>query len=146
NDKTVWMVTLAKPQIANFLLARQDFNSSRSMMQVLEDLSCIQVDPINVVSRAHELALYNRSISFQKSELYQGLYVDHTLFEYWMQLYSIIPISAYPYLKAIKEVPGDRQREVGISWQIEYRKQHQQELGATLEYIREHGPTTGKNL
>lgn len=115
-------------------------------MQVIDDMGCVQVDPINVVTRSHELQIYNRSKGFVKADLYKALYEDHKLFEYWMQLYSIIPMEAFPYLQAIREVPGDRQREIGTHWQTIYQKQHVKELAATLDFIAKHGPTTAKDI
>lgn len=111
-------------------------------MQVLHNLGCIQVDPVNVVSRSHELSLYNRAKDFRKVDLYKSLYQDYTLFEYWMQLYSIIPNEAFPYLKAVMEVPGDVHREISNHWHEDYRREHKQEIKLIRQHIIDNGPTS----
>ncbi|MEP7104196.1 MAG: crosslink repair DNA glycosylase YcaQ family protein [Candidatus Dojkabacteria bacterium] len=140
------MFIITKQQAKNYLLTKAGFNSDRNFLQVINDLSCIQVDPINIVARTHELSLYNRSKNFRKKDLYKSLYEDHSLFEYWMQLYSIIPIQAFPYLHGVDEVPGDRQREISGYWHEDYRKQHKKEIDIALEFIKDNGPTSSKQI
>lgn len=137
------MLTITKQQAANYLIAHNKLNSDRDFLQIINDLSCLQVDPINVVSRSHELQLYNRNKDFKKVDLYSAIYGGQNLFEYWMQLYSIIPIEAFPYLQAIRKVGS---HWVSTDWQVQYRKQHSKELQATLDFIAEHGPTTAKDI
>jgi uncharacterized protein len=139
------MISVTKQQVANYLIVRVGFDSDRPLLTILDNLSCIQVDPVNVVSRSHELALYNRNKSFKKSDLYTELYQKHTLFEFWQQLYSIIPISGYPYLRAIQDLPAQWHREPN-DWQTSYRTEHSKELAAVLQFIADHGATTSKDL
>lgn len=140
------MLTVSQQQVRDYLIQHAGLNSERNFLQIIEDMSCVQVDPINVVARSHELQIYNRSKEFVKQDLYKALYEDHKLFEYWMQLYSIIPIEAFPYLQAMGEVPGDRQNEVGMHWQVAYKKQHLKELDTLVDFITEHGPTCAKDI
>lgn len=140
------MLILEKEKIANFILEHSGFNSNRDFLQVIKDLSCIQVDPINIVSRSHEIALYNRSTNFKKNDLYKALYEDHLLFEYWFQLYSIIPIEAFPYLHSLNRIPGDRQREISNDWHNDYRNQHKKQIDALLKHITECGPTSSREI
>ncbi len=140
------MLTFSKQQVANYLIARTGLNSENSFLDILNHLGCIQVDPVSVVAKSHELALYNRAKNFKIEDLYSALYEEHKLFEFWMQLYSIIPIDGFPYMQAIAEVQSDKEQDVSVSWHAEYRNQHQPEIDAALKYIEQHGPTCGKDL
>ncbi len=137
---------ITKAQAANFLLARAGFDSERTSAQVIEDLSCLQVDPINVVARSHELILFSRVRGFRKQDLYSSLYKDRQLFEYWLQMYSIIPISALPYFKALQKTTDYRQIYADRSMYSSYRQEHKADLEALLEFIEANGPTAARDI
>lgn len=137
---------ITKAQAANFLLTRAGFDSERTSAQVIEDLSCLQVDPINVVARSHELILFNRVKGFRKQDLYTSLYKDRQLFEYWLQMYSIIPISALPYFKALQKTNDYRQIYSDRNRYSSYRQEHQADLDALLAFIEANGPTAARDI
>ncbi len=137
---------ITKAHAANFLLARAGFDSERTSAQVIEDLSCLQVDPINVVARSHELILFNRVKGFRKQELYASLYKDRQLFEYWLQMYSIIPISALPYFKALQKTTDYRQIYADRSRYSSYRREHEADLTALMAFIESNGPTAARDI
>ncbi len=109
-----------------------------SLNQVLTHYSCIQVDPIDVVATTHELALFNRVENFTRRDLQQALYQDRILFEYWLQLYSIIPTEFYSHLSA--------RRSIREPWHKQFAQNHAQELNLTRLYIQSHGPTSSFEL
>jgi uncharacterized protein YcaQ len=130
---------VTKPQLQNYLLNRSFFHKkAKTIYEVLDFYKCIQVDPINIVGRSHELALWNRVENFKKEDLYTELYKNNSLFEYWLQLYSFIPTKYYPYFHARFNIKND--------WQEDYYEKHKKEIDLALEYITEHGPTGSKDL
>jgi uncharacterized protein YcaQ len=130
---------VTKEQIKNFIINRSYINEKgSSILEVLEYLTCIQVDPINAVARTHELSLFNRVKDFKISDLYKELYENRTIFEYWLQLYSFIPSKFFPYFRASMETKD--------TWHSEYYKQHKKEIDETLRYITENGETSSKEL
>ncbi len=137
---------ITKAQAANFLLARAGFDSERTTSEVIGDLSCLQVDPINVVARSHELILFNRVKGFRKQDLYTPLYKDRQLFEYWLQMYSIIPISTLPYFKALQKTTDYRQIYADRSRYANYRQEHEADLTALLAFIEANGPTAARDI
>ncbi|MDQ6985473.1 MAG: crosslink repair DNA glycosylase YcaQ family protein [Candidatus Dojkabacteria bacterium] len=132
-------LNVSKKEITAFLLARSFlYNNSPDINHVLESLSCIQVDPIQVVGKSHEIALWNRIDNISRKEIDSQLYKQRNLFEYWLQLYSIIPVKFFPFLKIRMNISG--------SWQEEYYKKHRSEVDDVLEYVREFGPTKSSDL
>lgn len=133
------MITVTKRELANYLVNRSFLHKkSKSINEVLESLTCIQVDPISVVARNHELALWNRVERFKRSDLYSELYEKRSLFEYWLQLFSIIPVKYYPYFRI--------RRGHTVNWQKEFIKIHRKEIDEVLRHITEHGVTGARDL
>lgn len=131
--------TVSRDQVKNFLLARSALHSKfASLTEYFDSYTCIQVDPIDVVAKSHELALYNRVHEFKRKQLDQALYDEHTLCEYWMQLYSILPTKFFPYLTARMHSTD--------SWHADFKQQHQKELKQAYQYIQKHGPTSSLDL
>jgi uncharacterized protein len=132
-------ITFTKQQVQNFLINRSFLvHKAKDISEVLNFYTCIQVDPINVIARSHELALYNRVQNFKLTDLHNALYGKRNLFEYWLQLYSIIPLSYFPFFK-----PRFNTKK---GWQQEYYQQNKQVIGQSLEFIASHGPTSSKDL
>ncbi len=130
---------VSKEVVKNYLISRSFLvEKAESVLDVLERFKCLQVDPINVVARTHELSLYNRVSNFKISDLYKELYEKRTLFEYWLQLFSVIPVKYLPYLSVRREVMAD--------WHEEFYKKHKKEIKLVLEFIKENGVSSSKEL
>jgi hypothetical protein len=132
------IIQVSKAQAQNFLLNRSFLASHADLQTVLKSLSCIQVDPISVVAKSHELALFNRVTDFTKNELTQALYEKRTAFEYWLQLYSILPIENYSKVSA--------RRQGTEEWHTRFYTEHKDSIDATVAYITKNGPTSSKDL
>src|SRR5205823_14186431 len=63
---------------------------------LVEDLGCIQLDPISVVARSHLLVLWSRLGAFDRTDLDALLWEDRSLFEYWAHAASIVATQDYP--------------------------------------------------
>lgn len=132
-------MNFTKTQLRNYLVNRSFLqNKAKSIEEVINFYSCLQVDPISVVAKNHELILFNRVEGLKLGELDNYIYKDRKAFEFWMQLYSIIPIEAFPYLTARMHIKG--------SWQEDYYKTHKKEIDLTLDFIEKNGPTSSKDL
>lgn len=130
---------VTRNELQNYLINRSFLHKkANSISEVLEYYTCIQVDPINIVARSHELALFNRVKNFNVNDLYKELYERRNFFEYWLQLFSIIPIKYYSYLKA--------RFTTKKGWQQEYKNTHKKEIAAALRYIRKYGVSQAKDL
>lgn len=129
----------SKQQVANYLINRSFLHKKAENLEtVLNQYSCIQVDPINVVARNHELALWNRVESFKKEDLYNSIYHEKQNFEYWLQLFSIIPVRNYPYISARLFTKED--------WHKKFYDEHKSKIKLTLDFITRNGPTSSKDL
>lgn len=133
------MEVFTKQEIKNYLINRSFLvNKAQNLDEYFERFKCIQVDPVVVIARSHDLSLFNRVKGFTAQAIDTDLYKNRTLFEYFMQLYSIIPIKYRPYFSFRMNIKN--------SWQEEFYKDHSKEVEMAREFIKENGPTSSKML
>lgn len=70
----------------------------RHVQRVLERVGLVQIDSVNVLERAHELALYSRLGPHPKGRLVAATHRGD-LFEYWGHEASFIPVAQQPLLR-----------------------------------------------
>lgn len=94
------------------------------MLGLIRDLTCLQLDPINVVARSHLLVLWSRLGKYDPAVLDQLLWQDRRLFEYWAHAASIVLTEDYPLYRALmrnyqkgNSLGGERARK----WMTENR-------------------------
>jgi uncharacterized protein len=66
------------------------------IMEIVRRLNCLQLDPISVVARSHELVLWSRLGSYDRAALDRLLWEERALFEYWAHGASIVLTEDYP--------------------------------------------------
>ena len=52
-------------------------------MEVVRDLGCLQLDPVNVVERSHRLVLWSRLGPYATDQLEWLRWDERRLFDYW---------------------------------------------------------------
>src|SRR5262245_24943147 len=67
-----------------------------TMFDVIRDLGCVQLDPISVVARSHQLVLFSRLGKYDLAHLDKLLWEERRLFEYWAHAASIVLTEEYP--------------------------------------------------
>ncbi|MCA1553432.1 MAG: winged helix DNA-binding domain-containing protein [Chloroflexi bacterium] len=67
-----------------------------SIMDVVRDLGCLQLDPTSAVARSHLLVLWSRFGAYDTSLLDQLLWDERKLFEYWAHAASIVLTEDFP--------------------------------------------------
>jgi len=65
-------------------------------MEVARDLNCLQLDPISVVARSHQLVLWSRLGPYDVAKFDRLLWPEGKLFEYWAHAASICLTEDYP--------------------------------------------------
>ena len=67
-----------------------------AIMEVATDLASLQLDPISVVARSHQLVLWSRLGRYDLADLDGLLWRDRRLFEYWAHAAAIVCTADYP--------------------------------------------------
>jgi hypothetical protein len=99
--------TLTPTHVRRLAIVRQHLADNCSpatpegILQTVQDLGCLQLDPISVVARSHTLVLRSRVGSFDHADLDRLLWEDRSLFEYWAHAASIVLTEDYPIHNAM---------------------------------------------
>ncbi len=80
-------------------ISRQHLDAAQrpSLLSVIRDLGCVQLDPIRHVARTHLLVLWSRlGAKFDPAELERLRVTDRALFEYWAHEASLVLTEELP--------------------------------------------------
>ncbi len=116
-------------------------HTPEAMLSLIRELGCVQIDPINVVARTHQLVLFSRlGAECDLAHLDQLLWRDRALFEYWAHCASIVLTEDFPlHAPMMRAYPwSDRTR----AW----IKQNQKLKRYVLSEIRQFGPIASRTL
>lgn len=119
------------------LLGNYKFAGKAGVLEFIRQAGCLQFDPIDVCGKNAEIVLQSRISGFSKAMLYELLYVDRKLLDYFDKNLSIIPVENWPYF--------EREREKHRNWersQNEIKQVHDKIITA----ISEHGPLCSSDL
>jgi uncharacterized protein YcaQ len=118
---------------------------AKGILQIVQDLGCLQLDPINAVAHSHLLVLWSRLGAFDRAVLDRLLWRDRQLFEYWAHAASIVPTSDFafhlPLMLAYRDPAHPKGRDVH-SWMEEHRAMRDRILAG----LRERGPLRPKDF
>ena len=131
---------LTRQQIRRLNIHKQHLTAtpSSSLMEVIRDIGCLQLDPINRVERSHLLVLWSRFGNFDEDTLNTLIYDEGQLFEYWAHAASIVLTDEYPlHAYRMCEV---KQNEKWQTWLQE------RELLPLVEHVLEWLATHGASL
>lgn len=96
-----------------------DAQARPSMLEVIRDLGCLQLDPISKVARTHLLVLWSRLGEYDVNDFERLRWQDRSLFEYWAHAASIVLTEDYP----IHAVYMQQNRERREEWLEEHELQ-----------------------
>lgn len=79
-------------------VSRQHLDAAErpSMLDVIRDLGCVQLDPIRHVERTHRLVLWSRLGNYDPAELASLRWEKRALFEYWAHAASLVLTEEFP--------------------------------------------------
>jgi uncharacterized protein YcaQ len=110
---------------------------TRALLAMVNRLGLIQIDSVNVLSRAHYLPLFSRFGPYDREALDRAAhYAPRRLFEYWGHEASLIPVTTQPLLRWRME------RAAHESWGGMRRIAHERPelLDRILEEVAARGP------
>lgn len=136
-------LAVSKAQARRFVLAKQGlmgehaFRGGEGVFQYISQAGSIQFDPLNVCGRNADLTLQSRVPGYAPALLWELLYVNRSMVDYFDKELCIFPASQWPHYARIREHRG--------AWM----RSHDQVAGARdaiLEAIRQRGPLSSRDL
>lgn len=103
------MIRISREQACRFLLRRngllgpEAFCGKEGVRAYIGQAGCVQYDPIDVCGRSHELALLARVKGFSRGLLYDLLYRERTLIDYFDKNMCILCVEDWPSLGFLRE-------------------------------------------
>jgi uncharacterized protein YcaQ len=100
---------ISKSQARQFILIKQGllgdykFQGKEGVLEFVKQAGCIQYDPIDVCGKNAELVLQSRVKGFTKQMLYDLLYHERRLIDYYDKNLSIIEVNDWKYFERIRE-------------------------------------------
>jgi uncharacterized protein YcaQ len=142
---------LSLPQARRIALAAQGFAEPRpprepngwDLRRVIDRVGLIQIDSVNVLSRAHYLPLFARLGPYPTDVLDRASWrAPRRLFEYWGHEASLIPVALQPMLRwrmdrAAHEAWGGMRR---------VQRDRPELIARVLEEVRERGPIAASEV
>ena len=115
----------------------------RHFRRVLDRLSLVQLDSVNVITRAHELTFFARLGPYDRGALARWLHDSGEAFEYWGHAASFLPVDVHPYLrwKMAGAYDGSTWKSLAV-----LLKEHPEDLERVRAAVRERGPITAADL
>jgi uncharacterized protein YcaQ len=128
-----------------FAEARPAAPTRRQALAMIERLGLVQIDSVNVLSRAHYLPLFSRLGAYPRALLEDLAWGKKpALFEYWGHEASLMPLAAQPLLRWRMD---DARDGVGV-WKgvAAFLRGHQAFIDAALDEITARGPLAASEL
>jgi uncharacterized protein len=114
---------------------------AQGLLDIVRDLGCLQLDPIAVVARSHQLVLFSRAGPYDLAHLDRLLWQDRSLFEYWAHCASIVLTEDYSIFNALMMTRH--------KWTVrtrEWVKQNEALRRYIFTQIRRRGPLLSRDL
>ncbi len=107
--------------------------------QALHAIECVQMDPLNVVGRSHDLALWGRVVDYEPDQLSDLLYRQREFFDYGGNL-RIYPMLELPYWRVTM------QRKVREARWMNFARSYPALLRQVKNELRTHGPLGNRDF
>ena len=108
-----------------------------SITEIVDNLTCIQFDPVDVCGRSPDILLHSRLHNYHLRDLQKELYEKRTLIEYYDKNLCIFAWKEWPYFDHIR-----RHFNTWIDCNKEVTKLNE----ATLEALKTRGPLCSKDF
>ena len=142
-------MTLTKDQARNFLVWHHYLSDCRPLsgkegiLEYINQVGCIQYDPLNPIGRNADLVLQARITDYREDMLYELLYHDRLLIDAWDKMMSIYHRDDWPYMGRVREsMSKQAMGYMGKRGQLD-ALDHQQ---AVISHLAERGASNSKGI
>lgn len=139
--KSKYTLTLAQARLfileKHGLLNEFKLHSKDDILSFVRQVGCIQFDPIDICGKNPELVLQSRIENFDKGMLYEMLYEDRSLIDYFDKNLAIIPLEDWPYFSYKRQYFKDYKRS---------KSEVEAVISDVLTYIHENTYASSKEI
>jgi uncharacterized protein YcaQ len=140
------MDSISKQTYRRFLLASQGlwpgrrFKGLTGAESALNQMQALQLDPLVMVARSQDIAMYGRVLDYKPDLLYKMAYEKRKAFDYggWLMMY---PMYEFPYWRLHMK----HRREQGLRWE-HFTHPPEKVVKFVLDELREKGPLSNRDI
>lgn len=140
------MDSISKQTYRRFLLASQGlwpgrrFSGLTGTEAALRQMEALQLDPLVMVARSQDIAMYGRVLNYKPDLLYKMAYEKRKAFDYggWLMMY---PIHEFPYWRLHMK----HRAEKGMRWES-FTHPPKEVVNFVLKELREKGPLSNRDI
>lgn len=138
-------ITISKATARRFVLGRQGLWPGRrwagkeGTAEALRAVEAVQMDPLNVVARSHDIVLWGRVLDYRPALLETLLYSERQFFDYggWLAIY---PMAELPFWRLHMRHRAQEQR-----WSA-FAAEHGDLIDEVREAVESRGPTRNRDF
>ena len=140
------MDSISKLTYRRFLLASQGlwpgrrFEGPLGAESALRQMQALQLDPLTMVARSQDIAMYGRVLNYQPGHLYEMAYQQRKAFDYggWLMMY---PMNEFPYWRLHMK----HRKAQGLHYES-FTHPPKELLKFVLKELRERGPLGNRDF
>lgn len=138
-------ISISKTTFRRFLMGKQGlwpgrrFVGAEGTSGALLQMDALQLDPLNVVARSQDIAMFGRVLDYLPKHLYQVAYDERRFFDYGGTLF-MYPMFELPYWKLHMKHRREDER-----WKI-FMAEHPDTLKQVLDALRVNGPMGNRDF
>jgi uncharacterized protein len=140
------MDSISKLTYRRFLLSSQGlwpgrrFKGLAGAEAALRQMEALQLDPLVMVARSQDIAMYGRVLDYKPDLLYKTAYEKRKAFDYggWLMMY---PMRDFPYWRLHMK----HRRELGLRWE-HFTHPPEKVVKFVLDELREKGPLSNREI
>jgi uncharacterized protein YcaQ len=140
---TVSELTISQQTLRRFILGKQGLFPGRrwqgaaGIAQAMAEGVVIQIDPLCIIARSHDIALHSRVLGYSPELLNQLLYDERAGFDYGCTV-MLHPMQTLPYWRVVMARNAARRAYLG--------EQNQEAMAEVLSALRERGPLANRDF
>ena len=116
------------------------FKGKEGVTAALRQMEALQLDPLNVIARSQDIALWGRVLEYLPEHLYQTAYDERLFFDYGGSLY-MYPMPELPYWRLHMRRRGEHGR-----WGPDFARRHADLLDYLRDELRTNGPRGNRDF
>lgn len=138
-------INISQQTARRFVLGKQGLWPGRrwkgktGTAEAIRACEAVQLDPLTMIARSHDIVLHSRVINYQPEYLYQAAYADREFFDYggWLAMY---PMADLPYWRFHQE------RRLQAEYVKYFVPKHQEVLEQVRAELRKNGPMGNRDF
>ena len=138
-------ISISKTTHRRFLMGKQGlwpgrrFAGLEGTSAAIRQMDALQLDPLNVIARSQDIAMFGRVLDYRPEQLYQAAYDERGFFDYGGTLF-MYPMSELPYWRLHMQ-----RRSQDGRW-VDFATEHPRTMEQVRKALQDNGPMGNRDF